>query len=299
MSAYICNMSIPTNQILDGTPQLYHYTSPVGLAGMLEYRKLWFSQFAYSNDESEYSYAINLITSVLEEYGLGKEAIYNFPTEDKIPLVFTFSLSEKGDLLSQWRGYCPDGGYSISFDTQQLNAMMSQYGLVIGKCVYDEGLQKQLIRDHIIGYSSPADYEAAKKDYRVTSTKSWSYRELHRQSALNRIAPLIKHPGFKEEEEWKIIKSYEGGGIPHLKALLSMVAEAKDRIRFRGSNGMLIPYFEMELTTDTSPVNIRELIVGPTPHKKLSLLSADAIVAKFSPRGSNNVKSSITPYRKR
>jgi hypothetical protein len=38
--------------------------------------------------------------------------------------VCVCSFSEKGDLLSQWRGYCPQGvGYSIGFDSAKLNEL--------------------------------------------------------------------------------------------------------------------------------------------------------------------------------
>ena len=139
-------------------PPLYHYTSHAGLIGMVQHKKMWFTHAHYMNDSSEYNYAINLINQELqEEYGLDLDShmnLANTSLSENVP--YTFSLSERKDSLSQWRGYCPDGGYSISFngeqskDDLQLSIMMLKYGLYLGKCVYELAHQKELIRTHIV-----------------------------------------------------------------------------------------------------------------------------------------------------
>lgn len=34
--------------------------------------------------------------------------------------TYVVSFCESGDLLSQWRGYSPDNGYAIEFDTEEV-----------------------------------------------------------------------------------------------------------------------------------------------------------------------------------
>jgi len=155
----------------ESIPPLYHYTSTAGLLGMLSYKQLWFTQLNFSNDVVESTYAIDLISKVMREYiGLNNYSAFSPDlNEDKyfsqldVPLVFTFSLSENGDTLSQWRGYCPAGGYSIRFSSEQVDAMMKRNNLTIGKCIYDEAEQKQFIKDCIICYPTIEEYEAEKK----------------------------------------------------------------------------------------------------------------------------------------
>jgi hypothetical protein len=48
---------------------------------------------------------------------------------DKIPDIgiYIFSLSARENMLSQWRGYCPDGaGFSIGFDSRKLRELSNE-----------------------------------------------------------------------------------------------------------------------------------------------------------------------------
>jgi len=150
------------NSIVLEIPPLYHYTSQAGLLGMIEYKQLWFTHIHYLNDSSEYDYAMEFILRVLkDEYGIDADTDADLSYTVQAHYfgdVFSFSLSQRGDQLSQWRGYCPNGGYSVSFDDSQLSEMMKPKKLYIGKCVYDEESQKQLIYRHIVGHT-PQEYK--------------------------------------------------------------------------------------------------------------------------------------------
>jgi hypothetical protein len=50
----------------DSIPPLYHYTSTSGLLGMLKAKSIWFTQFSFSNDTAESTYAKGLISAVYE-----------------------------------------------------------------------------------------------------------------------------------------------------------------------------------------------------------------------------------------
>ncbi len=56
--------------------------------------------------------------------------------------IFVFFLSEKGNLLSQWRGYYPHGGYSIGFNTLAFGKLMEKKGLRFVKCIYERNDQE-------------------------------------------------------------------------------------------------------------------------------------------------------------
>jgi hypothetical protein len=111
---------------------LYHYTSAAGLIGLLgtdaTSARMWMTQIQYMNDDSEfyhaYEFARSEIESLKEECPNARRVIsgiWGIPHDLKdrnlppvkrtmITRYFAFSLTENPDLLSQWRGYCPDGG---------------------------------------------------------------------------------------------------------------------------------------------------------------------------------------------
>lgn len=58
------------------------------------------------------------------------------------PMLFTASFTENGNLLSQWRGYCPPGkGVSIAFEPAALAAAARQASFMMGRCIYDHERQ--------------------------------------------------------------------------------------------------------------------------------------------------------------
>jgi hypothetical protein len=107
-------------------------------------------------------------------------------------------------LLSQWRGYGGSGRYALVFDTRQLDALLErEWGahfwamLAIEKVVYFEGLET---------------LEKEFPDLLKISTTFMS-KFLGRQSCTNidvftpfsRAASLLKHRGFREEREVRIV----------------------------------------------------------------------------------------------
>src|SRR5207247_68058 len=57
------------------------------------------------------------------------------------------SFSTKGNLLSQWRAYCPRGGYSIGFDGARLTQVFRKRGeFQFGSVLYDRDAQEQKVR---------------------------------------------------------------------------------------------------------------------------------------------------------
>jgi hypothetical protein len=104
-------------------------------------------------------------------------------------------------LLSQWRGY---GRYALVFDTRQLDALLEREwhahfwaGLAIEKVVYFDGL------------------EILEKEFSklLESSTTFMSRNLNGESCSDMdlftpfysAAPLLKHRGFREEREVRIV----------------------------------------------------------------------------------------------
>src|SRR5882724_7911854 len=99
---------------------LYHYTSIAGVNGIVREKFVWSSSAHFMNDALEHAYGVQLIQELLKErfrQDIGGET--DFELTQMLNLLETiaqamgqieigvFSLTAHGDLLSQWRGYCP------------------------------------------------------------------------------------------------------------------------------------------------------------------------------------------------
>jgi len=97
---------------------LYHYTGQTGLLGIIKEESVWTTPIQYLNDASELTPAIELSETLLSERAESSQEKDNaicWPASKWHQIgdalreagVFVFSLSENGDLLSQWHAYCP------------------------------------------------------------------------------------------------------------------------------------------------------------------------------------------------
>lgn len=234
-----------------GSP-LFHYTSMQGLLGIFGDRDnskknvkyyLWATNIFYLNDAAEFIYAINLTKEILNNLNNSnvKQKINSRlqSIEEWTKSIYIISFSKNGDLLSQWRGYCPSGnGYSIGFTSEQIERSRRDTGFSLVECIYEKDEQKRLIR----GLINETLKESNSPDY-------------FNQEFVQYIAPILKDPSFKQEEEWRLIS----GPKPY------------DRhVKYRKGRSMIIPYINFELKKDLGRRLISQIIVGPNPHKDLS-----------------------------
>lgn len=281
---------------------LYHYTDGNGLLGILNKGQLWFSHIKYLNDAAEYSYALDLLTNVLQDYkGIGTQEhlqhAYNVILEEKrLQSHYSFSLTERGDWLSQWRGYCPNGGYSFSFNNQHIDQMCATYGLAFERCIYDRDEQRQFIIDRIIGVPAEslkqgddAEKEAAAQGRSFSRGMDYQTRGMM-QHIVNHshLLACLKNPAFEEEREWRMIASERD------------MSKTYKYLKYRSSRNMLIPYLELPIPAFAengglySNLIIDEVIISPTPHPDLSLESCRMMMDHYQCK---SVRASAIPYR--
>ena len=108
------------------TREIFHYTSQRGLIGIAQSKSIWATNIHYLSDSAEFIHAIDLVNHLMRVEGEScsevrvKHLFYRLAmTKENIEniSIYVCSFSEKKDLLSQWRGYCPNGnGFSIGFD---------------------------------------------------------------------------------------------------------------------------------------------------------------------------------------
>lgn len=224
------------SRFLDREPPgaTYHYTSAQGLLGILSNRSLWLSDCRFLNDADELHHSDRRALSVVEASKLSSrtrsrlrrivEQFVNWST-------LTASFSENGDLLSQWRAYCPlEGGYSIGFSKDFWRKLDSPCCTAFKPCIYDPREQHAILRDILLKISS--DFEL---HYRM-------------------VRPCMKNRSFEEEREWRIISLDPPDII--------------DGLEFRSAKGKIVPYCEWHFVGDALPIT--EIIVGPCVNQSLA-----------------------------
>jgi hypothetical protein len=121
--------------------------------------------------------------------------------------VYICSLTENPNQLSQWRGYCPNGGVSIGFDSNELHLSMVPRGVITAKVCYRREDQERIV-DGILDYLL---FDEVPEAYQDASRAESLQEEFH--CLLSMGAPLFKHPGFMEEAEWRLIYSDAAYGV--------------------------------------------------------------------------------------
>ena len=263
-------------------PRLYHYTSQEGLLGILSSKTLWATRIQYLNDSTEFSYTLALLKKAFDLHVVGQlwaKVITHSPLRALDHLrshpIHVACFSEKQDDLSQWRGYCPGGGgFSVGFDSDQLGKAADSRHAFIAPCVYDPDLQSHLVKQLVDGFIKEG-FTERDKDFDAKKV-SWDFT-----MDCIFLACVLKHPSFKDEQEWRIVSQ----SIP----------PTDPQLGFRKSRTALIPHLRFELTEPQVPLNVH-LVVGPNPEMELALESATSLFAATNCTGPA-VSTSVVPYR--
>jgi len=242
------------------------------------------------NDSSELVYGLSLARQILSD--LRGEVLPNVALKflnrgeeflDVSKLLpgrqfFAFCFCEAPDLLSQWRTYADrGGGYAIGFDKQKISHFVAEKRLSLFPMEYGPGTNSKLLSDDIRALVHAFD----------TCNQKWPGAEKVLLSAAVEALKIslifrlfwLKHPGFAEEKEWRILA--EPGDL--------------SKVRFRQGQGTLVPYIELDLpSSDKMP--IQEITHGPSSHP---LLAAQALEWLLKENGLPNVEvhGSVIPLR--
>lgn len=252
---------------------LYHYCSVQAFHAIIQSRSVHLSSLSLSNDSQEGKLVAKTIARLAKNDGLSPSVIENLQhsiaTLENILDGLGFCLSEKGDLLSQWRGYATDAtGFSIGFSKDYLEKL-SEYkrsaeesGFHLYKVAYSMADQerlveptytetKLLIKDGALDFFKPTTLLATYLPTDPESEKKMKQKYFeYRMTMLPLMTELflLKNETFKEECEWRLIS-------PLVKIM-------EDICQFRTIADRLVPYRKFELANlGISP--IKEVILGP------------------------------------
>jgi Protein of unknown function (DUF2971) len=249
------------------TSTLYHYTTAAGLLGILCSSTLWATDVRFLNDAQEAIYAHELIEDTVRgmknpvldpahfAYHLGEQFVKRFAQYQGYVIdalnsaefgVYVACFCESGDLLSQWRGYGTDNGYAIELKTDALTTALDRFNTYppakgLAQVRYGSDAAADVVSQAVEGVG---DFNLNHPGVKA------AYKALH----LAALLTTIKHPGFREENEWRLFAAYEqfqqgpmDNRIPH------------EPTRFRSTPMAIVPYIEVQLPSDAI-VTVR---VGP------------------------------------
>lgn len=289
-----------TSNLYDSIPKksLFHYTSISNLLSIIEHKSLWASEIKYFSDEGEIFYTEKLFQSQIsgrldktshesKRRMLTQLQKWLFNRLGNGHLLFVLSFTENGNQLSQWRSYCSNAkGVSIGFDPEKLKKIAQEQLFQLGRCIYDHSKQIELI-NNMLDYIEHLSNKKGENTNRSKRHPMNSFNDIFEEVEENilRIAALIKHPAFVEEEEWRLVS----------KIICSYVTP---RIKYREGVSFLVPYLEVTLPkSEDREIEIEKIYLGPTPNQNIAMQSLNMFLSKSEASPKGGIVYSCIPYR--
>jgi len=243
------------------TNQLYHYCSNQSLISIVKSSSIRLCSLKLSNDSLEGKLATKLLIDLATEHKLPEEKIklieQAFLILDNFYDGFGFCLSEKPDLLSQWRGYADDGkGVCIGFSKSLLESFE---GTLLNKVEYAHNEHEKiitplfseifkLINDGHLNYPSRGGLLTTKSDDEF-ELETQRFQNANNQLMVHAFSLFpklysMKSDAFSEEKEWRIFKLME---------------KEFDECDFFARSDHIVPFTALTLPSNC----IEKIILGP------------------------------------
>lgn len=238
---------------------LFHYTSAIGLKGIIENRTIWASDFHHLNDTGEIHTGQKLGASLIQsifagmgDYGNGLIGLATAITENlAMANIFVASFSEDDDSLPQWRAYADDG-HGVAIGMSLRNDLWPEQGLfgrILVKCSYSEEETEERLRKALSRMREALDRLLA-EDHANPRALGLIWAVV--RTVVFEVAHLatagLKHPSFASEREWRFVAHADPWS-------------QREQIKIRPSRFCVTPYIELPFDLTA----IRSLKLGPRP----------------------------------
>jgi len=285
---------------------LYHYCSTDAFYSIIKNNSIWLSSLSLSNDSLEGKLVSQRVRERLSHLEL---------TVDEVDMVHNalmfsedlvdglgFSMSKKGDLLSQWRGYADNGnGFSIGFSHDYLMDIVGrnpkQWKNSLQKVIYSKKDQEEALcpiidvvnsiknsgrlvkprRSGLLNILTEEEERAESEAYHKTIQELWitGFRSIMSQLFV------YKSDAFLEEDEMRLV--------------FLAFHNVDENINYRSVGNKIVPYYDMKLS-DVGENNkkIIEVIIGPKNQTPISVIKG---FLKQNGFNDVNVRMSSASYR--
>ena len=223
---------------------------------------MWATDLRFMNDASEVKIGLDAVLKVLKPQIEALElrvrhqvsraafgASFDFPSR-----IYAISFSSDGDDLSQWRAYCPNGGYAIRFPFYTQNVLVdiaALNGWELGKVEYDAQQHVRLAEEFAA--------EVLERFAPLRDPHPELVPELRNlRHGIDSLAAMMKDTAFAAEQEWRLMSAV----LP------------QNRPQFRTTRFGLTPYREVDLDGDRGLSRTLGIVVGPSPNQDLARAAA-------------------------
>ncbi|CAJ1817709.1 hypothetical protein PEKONANI_01656 [Aeromonas jandaei] len=280
--------------------ELCHYTNLSGLQGIISSKSIWATNYSFLNDSEEFIYGLSCLGKYLENYDPSKNKdpcrehlfeVNKHFQEVGTPEIYTTSFCSTKDLLSQWRSYGQQG-VCIVFK-KELIAQICHWEYNPGKNFSDIPPNINIPKFDL--YFNPVTYIEKGMEYSEISKAINKVKERLREyfpssnddvffqsinpKLFGLIFPFIKHPGFREEGEYRLV---------------SLRVNNPSDIKFRNNGRLIVPYVELSVVNDKLPIS--EIVIGPSNNANTLEKGVRVMLQHY---GYNNVEivHSNIPYK--
>lgn len=298
----------------DSDLKLAHYTSASAGLSILQHKQLWMRNVLYMNDYSEVNYPYQLFKNffnsesllrkrfhdALQIAGVDYDSFFIRHLDDLAGFnrfqLFVTCFSEhsiKSDAngkLSMWRGYGKDGGVAFVLKKEIFCSDFSALEPVYTTPV--EYLDEEGFKNKLVEFITSIELFKCELAEAIQSGKvSKDILETWISEVLIYALISIKHPGFREEKEWRVICPYQNqkiqgeyrdvNGVPQIIKLIPLTTNKKS-----GNDGFSI----CEI--------LDHILIGPSPYAFAEMQVFVRILAEYGVTdAADKVIISDIPYR--
>lgn len=281
---------------------IFHYTSIGGVQGILSRKKLRFTNIKYMNDKDEIVAGLDSMAKACNASEKERNDLLTaFANHGMQTFVCCFSLED--DSLPMWNYYTKEinnQGYNIEFDDKKLiesilrsNPMLDGCEFAFGNVDYSKDNDSEYSRTITGEIMSSMELSVSKLFLAVvkgtftkqsshideTALKEWE-EKINKSEQKQKFSDLpiffyngnkcsfeknssgdylyfIKRDCFRQEKEFRIVISVPDERLPQMKK--------SGVYQFRISNGVLVPYLELNFSADV----VKSLTISPTVQSDL------------------------------
>lgn len=285
---------------LDFNPDItvWHYTTGPGLLGILQSGQIFATQVACLNDSTETLYAQRLYKAAVLEAGkqhgdnamvksligyLEKEFSDDSTTAASSPSKFFIAcFTTKKNDLSQWRAYADQGGengYAIGF---RVGGFFGPSNRLVVRVNYDRELHLEIART--VAEATIQHFIKGLEDDPGRSPDAWAGEFFQTwDEYIYRLAPIIKDPGFKDEDEVRIVHELR--------------ADEMDRVQMRQKRNLMARHVALNFLPPKwiggqgPKLPVLGIVIGPSRHPAVSRVSIGTLLLQL---GYDNVPVEIS-----
>jgi hypothetical protein len=191
----------------------------------------------------------------------------NLPAHAPNP-YFVTCFSEEEDDLVQWKCYGDGGiGYAIGFRAATLFGASSS---MLVRVNYDKALHERIAAK--VAEATVQFFSEGLKNERAATPGEWETEFLVVWDGLiSKLAPMVKDPSFKNENEYRVVHELVVDEIPEMKFMQRKTMMSRHLpLRFPLGGGMV-----------RCKLPIAKVLVGPCPHREITRISVDTLLRKM------------------